>query len=275
MSAVNTPSGLDQADGLRSMFGDASNRVICLACALDPDTIIHVGHGTALALKNAGHRTLMIDEIPLADRRTMSGFLYPTKYDLGQVFINSVDLIKSLRQIDERFWYATSTKLRHLFEERRVKLPNLDERLKAINLEFDYILFPTSDPEFNILNFLGHSVQKILVASPEYASLSRAMNMIRQFSIYALDKPVSVLILGGTEGEGQAAFDKIQHAAKEAMNVDLVMLGWIKAIKASRVVIDPEDFSVSMPTEGPANEFVLPSGFFKSLTELITSDAPS
>jgi hypothetical protein len=62
----------------------------------------------------------------------------------------------------------------------------------------------------------------------------------------------------------------LQHAAKEAMGMDLSMLGWIKAIKASRVVIDPEDFSISTPTEGPANEFVLPTGFFKSLTELLT-----
>ena len=270
MSAVNTPAGLDQADGLRSMFGGLPNQVICLACALDEDTIVHVGHGTAQALKNAGYRTLMIDEVPLSERKTMSGFLYPTKYDLGQVFSNSVSLNKSVRQVEENFWYATSSKLRHLFEERRAKLPNLDERLKLMNLELDYILFATSDPEFNILNFFGTSIQKILVASPEFESLSKAMNMIRQFSIYSQDTPTSVLILGGTEEEGQTAFDKLQHAAKEAMGMDLSMLGWIKAIKASRVVIDPEDCSISTPTEGPANEFVLPTGFFKSLTELLT-----
>jgi hypothetical protein len=55
------------------------------------------------------------------------------------------------------------------------------------------------------------------------------------------------------------------------MSIDLQMLGWIKAIKASRVVIDPEDFSVSTPTEGPANEFVLPTGFFKSIVKSINS----
>ena len=270
MSQVNTPAGLDQADGLRTMFGEVSNQVICLACALDPDTLVHVGHGTAQALKNAGYKTLMIDEVPLSERRTMSGFLYPTKYDLGQVFINSVALSKSIRQIEENFWYATSTKLRHLFEERRAKHPNLDERLKAIGLEFDYILFATHEPEFNVINFFGNHVQRILVASPEFDSLSKAMNMIRQFSIYSNEKPIAVMLLGGTEEEGQAAFDKLQHAAKEAMHVDLTMLGWVKAIKASRVVIDPEDFSVSTPTEGPASEFVLPAGFFKNLTELIT-----
>jgi len=271
VSSVNTPAGLDQADGLRTMFGDVTNRVICLACALDPDTIVHVGHGTAQALKNAGQRTLMIDEVPLADRKTMSGFLYPTKYDLGQVFINSVALNKSIRHIEENLWYATSAKLRHLFEERRAKLPNLDERLKSIHLEFDYILFATDNPDFNIVNFFGQSVQRILIASPEFESLSMAMNMLRQFAIYHSDAAIPVLILGGTEEEGQAAFEKLQHAAKEAMSIDLQMLGWIKAIKASRVIIDPEDFSVSIPTEGPASEFVLPTGFFKSIVDSINS----
>jgi hypothetical protein len=271
MSSVNTPAGLDQADGLRTLFGDVSNRIICLACALDPDTVVHVGHRTAQALKNAGQRTLMIDEVPLSDRKTMSGFLYPTKYDLGQVFINSVALSKSLRQIEENLWYATSAKLRHFFEERRAKLPNLDDRLKAIQLEFDYILFATNDPEFNILNFFGQSIHRILIASPEFESLSMAMNMLRQFSIYRSDMAIPVLILGGSEEEGQAAFEKLRHAAKEAMSIDLEMLGWIKAIKASRVIIDPEDFSVSTPTEGPANEFVLPTGFFKSIVESISN----
>jgi len=97
------------------------------------------------------------------------------------------------------------------------------------------------------------------------------MNMLRQFAIYRSDAVIPVLIMGGTEEEGQAAFEKLQHAAKEAMSIDLQMLGWIKAIKASRVVIDPEDFSVSTPTEGPANEFVLPTGFFKSIVESINS----
>ena len=271
MSAVNTPSGLDQADGLRSMFGDDKNQVICLACALDPDTVVHIGHGTAHALKNAGYQILMIDEVPLSERRTMSGFLYPTKYDLGQVFTNSVTLNKSIKQVEEKFWYATAAKLRHAFEIRRAKMPNLDDRLKELHLEFDYILFPTNDPEFNIVNFFGKSVSRILIASPEFASLSRAMGMIRQFSLYNSEAPIPTLILSIEEDAAQTAFEKLQKAAQTAMGLELEMLGWVKAVQAVRVVIDPDDLSVSTPTDGPSNEFVLPAGFFKHLTQSITN----
>jgi len=42
-------------------------------------------------------------------------------------------------------------------------------------------------------------------------------------------------------------------------------------VQAVRVVIDPDDLSVSTPTDGPSNEFVLPAGFFKHLTQSITN----
>jgi hypothetical protein len=270
MSLVNTPSGQDQAEGLRSMFGKDECKVICLACALDPDTIVHIGHGTAHTIKNNGYSVLMIDEVPLADRRTMSGFLYPTKYDLGQVFINSVALEKSIRKVEDKFWYATSTKLRHFFEERRAKYPSLDERLKSINMSFDYLLFATNQPEHNIVNFYGSSVQRILIASSEFESLSEAMNIIRKLSLLQNKGALPTLILGGTEEEANVAFEKLDSASQSSLSLPLEMLGWIQAIKIKRVTIDPDDLSVNEVSNGPSSEFVLPTTFFDKLKQKIT-----
>ena len=77
MAESVTQPGVDQAEGLRTIFGAESSCVVCLASALDADTTIHLGHGTAHALKNAGHKTLLVDEFGLSERRTMSGFLSP------------------------------------------------------------------------------------------------------------------------------------------------------------------------------------------------------
>jgi hypothetical protein len=96
MAESVTQPGVDQAEGLRTIFGAESSCVVCLASALDSDTTIHLGHGIAHALKNAGHKTLLVDEFGLSQRRTMSGFLYPTRYDLAQAFNNGVDLMKAL-----------------------------------------------------------------------------------------------------------------------------------------------------------------------------------
>jgi hypothetical protein len=102
--STTTSSGVDQAAGLRNIFGAELSRVICIASTLDADSTIHLGHGTAHSIKQLGHRVLLIDEIPLSDRKTMSGFLYPVRYDLGQVFSKSVDLARSLKAIEENFW---------------------------------------------------------------------------------------------------------------------------------------------------------------------------
>jgi len=270
MSLVNTPSGQDQAEGLRSIFGQDTSKVICLACALDPDTIVHVGHGTAMSIKNNGSSVLLIDEVPLAERRTMSGFLYPTKYDLGQVFTNSVALSKSIRQIEEKFWYATGAKVRHFFEERRAKYPTLEDRLRSIHTPIDYLVLATDNPDHNILNLYGATIQRILIAAPEIESLTIAMNMIRKMSLFQDNQALPTLIVGGTEEEANAAFVKLNEASQSALSLPLEMLGWIQAIKIKRVTIDPEDLSVTEVSDGPASEFVLPLSFFDQLKQKIT-----
>ena len=56
MAESVTQPGVDQAEGLRTIFGAESSCVVCLASSLDADTTIHLGHGIAHALKNAGHK---------------------------------------------------------------------------------------------------------------------------------------------------------------------------------------------------------------------------
>jgi len=123
MAESVTQPGVDQAEGLRTIFGAESSCVVCLASSLDSDTTIHLGHGIAHALKNSGHKTLLVDEFGLSERRTMSGFLYPTRYDLAQAFNNGVDLMKAVRAIDDHFWYATATKVRSMNDRIRLSYP--------------------------------------------------------------------------------------------------------------------------------------------------------
>ena len=168
MAESVTQSSVDQAEGLRTIFGAESSCVVCLASALDSDTTIHLGHGTAYALKNAGHKTLLIDEFGLSERRTMSGFLYPTRYDLAQAFSNGIDLLKVVRSIDEHLWYATATKMRAFKDRHLLKLPTLDERLLNAGLSMDYMLLATNDPNGNILAFYGRQIKRFVVCSPEH-----------------------------------------------------------------------------------------------------------
>lgn len=272
MAESVTPASVDQAEGLRTIFGAESSCVVCLASALDADTTIHLGHGTAHALKNAGHKTLLVDEFPLSERKTMSGFLYPTRYDLAQAFSNGVDLLKVVRGIDDHFWYATAAKMRALHERRQIKFPTLDERLLNAGLSIDYILLPTTDPHATILSFYGKQIKRLVVSSPEHDSLSRALAMVREMSVFQTDESYPVLIIGGaSEEEAQAAFQKLADASQSALSQTLHFAGWIKAFMASRIVVDPDDNEISVPIAGPVNEFVLPVDFFKTISAKITA----
>lgn len=270
MSVESNMSGADQATGLRNIFGSELCQIICIASTLDPDSSIHLGHGTARNIHQSGHRVLLVDEVTLADRKTMSGFLYPVRYDLGQVFSGSVNLPKSLTQIEENLWYATSARLRSEVASRFAKHPPLDERLVRHHIDIDYVVFPTTDPQANIVAYYGSNVKRILVTSTEADDLKRALMMIRQMAQLQLNEPLSVLIVGGEdEAAGSVAFEKLQAAAKTALEQDLEMLGWIRALTAQRVELDPDDMSLNPVSSGASHEFVLPHGFFKAISAKI------
>jgi len=269
---TSTTGGVDQAAGLRNIFGDELSRVICIASTLDADSTIRLGHGTAQSIKQLGHRVLLVDELALSDRKTMSGFLYPVRYDLGQVFTNSVDLPRSIKAIEENFWYATSVKLRPELTRRFAKYPQLDQRLVDYGIDIDYIIFPTIDPQANIVAHYGSNIKRILVTSSDQDSLKKALVMIRQMAILQIDEPLSILIVGGEdETIGSEAFERLHTASVAALEQPLEFLGWIKALIAERVELDTDDMSWNPVSKGDSHEFVLPMGFFKAISAKITS----
>ena len=267
-----TTGSIDQAAGLRTIFGAELARVICIASSLDADSTIHLGHGTAQNIKQLGHKVLLIDEIALSERKTMSGFLYPIRYDLGQVFTSSVDLPRSIKAIEENFWYATSVKLRPEVTRRFAKYPQLDQRLVSHEMGMDYIIFPTIDPQANIVSYYGSNIKRILVTASDHDSLKKALVLIRQMAILQVDEPLSILIVGGeNEAAGSEAFEKLHHASLSALEQPLDFIGWIKAFTAERVEVDPDDLTWSPVSKGESHEFVLPMGFFKAISARITS----
>jgi hypothetical protein len=136
----------------------------------------------------------------------------------------------------------------------------------------DYVIFPTIDPQAQIVAFYGSNIQRILVTAGDQASLSKALVMLRQMAIFQVDEPLAVIIVGGEdEAAGTAAFERLQLAARSALHEEIELIGWIAAVTAQRVTLDPDDLSWSPPSEGPREEFVLPMGFFKAISAKISS----
>ena len=190
----------DQAEGLRSMFGSQEPRVVCMSCALDADTASVMTLGTAHALRLQNQRVLLIDEIPLQERRDIHGLAYPVRYDIAQVLENDIP-------------------------------PALIQRILKSKIELDLILIATKNPIEGVLRAYAHDILHLVVCAPEDASMIQALEFIRSISYRTDGAKIPVLIIGGdSETAGQEAFDRLQAASQSLMEQPLESMGWISAV---------------------------------------------
>jgi len=222
--------GVDQAEGLRELFGPHTAKTYCLASTLDADCTALLGVGTAHALSQAGHRTLLIDEVPLADRRQVSSYAYPVRYDLGQALSGFVSLPQVLRRVNEKLFYAIGNRVRRAFETHEVRPPNLALRLLGAQIEVDFILIASRTPHAGALSLYADEVRRIVVAGTETHNTRKTLELLRDLALLQPDQPLPVLIVGGTmESDGQAAFEQIATQSQSALGIEIQSAGWIPA----------------------------------------------
>lgn len=250
----------DQADGLRELFGNGQPRTLALACALDGDDTVWLGMGVAQILRREGTKTLLIDEVKLADRRAFPKLAYRTKYDLGQVMENLVPIDKAVVDAEENLKFACAIRLRKSHEMRRAKHPTVLERLTAAGIEIDVMLIATQDPSHEGFGFFADEIDVIVVATPEQTSLVRALELIRSMSAQNPERVVPVLMVGTEEAACQEAFGRLQQASDSLLGIDLEDLGWV----AARPTIDPLPARARKTPTG----LILPAGLFKKLANL-------
>jgi hypothetical protein len=253
----------DQAGGLRTLFGNGPAKAWCLASALTPDATVTLGIGTAHALRHAGHRILLVDEVPLADRQQHTSFSFPVRYDLSKVMCNLIGVQQALAPMQEKMWFATGMNMRKAFTNKKTRMPHLSQRLVDADIDVDFIVIATNDPFGGSLALYGAEVQRIIVAAPDETSMMRATLMIRELSVISGGAPIPVLIVGGdTEEAGMAAFDKIASVAESVLAQPLDCLGWIRAASAS---------AFEKPGEQDGKGLTLPVTLYQMMAKTISA----
>ena len=226
--------GRNQADGLRAMFGAGGPVVYCVASALSPDATVTLGLGTAHALQRGGHLTLLVDEVPLIERQSIKGFPYPVRYDLGQVFTGAVSLARAARKVGERLWFAAGVKVRQTVARKQVRGPSLATMLQHSELDFEFVVVSTCEPFGPAMACYGDDIQRIVVAAPDDASMTRALSHVRELSVRLGGSAVPVLMVGGADAEaGRQAFERLARASATLLEQPLEFLGWVQAASAS------------------------------------------
>lgn len=223
----------DQAGGLRALFGNGPAKAWCLASALTPDATVTLGIGTAHALRHAGHRVLLVDEVPLTERQQHTSLSFPVRYDLSKVMSNLVGVQQALAPMQEKMWFATGMSMRKAYQTKKTRLPHLSQRLVDAEIDIDFIVVATNEPFSGSLGLYGAELQRVIVAAPDEESMMRATLMIRELSVVSGGAPIPVLIVGGeTEEAGMEGFHKIASVAQSVLAQPLECLGWIRAASA-------------------------------------------
>jgi hypothetical protein len=224
----------DQADGLRSMFAGSEPQLYCLASALPPDATVTLGLGTAYALRQRGHLTLLVDEVPLFERQTSKGFAFPVRFDLGQVFSGSVDLNRVLRKVSDKLWFASGVKVAAAVAAKRTRSLTLMDMLQRSGLDFEFVIIASCEPFGSNMPCYGSDVKRIVVAAPNDESLSRALSHLRELSVLVGGEAVPVLIAGGSESEGRQAYERLAQQSQQLLEQPLQSLGWVPTASATR-----------------------------------------
>ena len=222
----------DQAAGLRQLFGEGLARVWCLVSSLPGDPTVMVALGAANALRRAGQRVLLVDEVPITNRRLLGGTAFPVRYDLGQAFAGSIGIEKVVKPVGERLWYCVATKLRRAKEDKKAKPPTLAERLLRANIDIDVVIIASTDPHRATHQLYADDMNHILISGTDDEALGKSLHMVHELGVLFGGNPIPVLTVGGGSAEaGQLGFDDLQTRSYELMDQPLEHQGWVRAMQ--------------------------------------------
>jgi hypothetical protein len=249
----NSLGQTDQAAGLRQIFGEGLARVWCLVSSLPGDPTVMVALGAANALRRAGQRVLLVDEVPLTNRSLLGGTPYPVRYDLGQVFAGSIGIAKVVKPVADKLWYCVATKLRRAREDKKAKPPTLVERLLRASIDVDVVIVATTDPHRGTQQLFADDMNHILISGTDETALEKSLQMVSELAVLFGGSPIPVLSVGGASAEyGQQAFEELHSKALELMDQPLEHQGWVRAMQFASV-------------EGEEAELVVPSSLYRMM----------
>jgi hypothetical protein len=250
-ATTSTLGQTDQAAGLRQLFGEGFARVWCLVSSLPGDPTVMVALGVANALRRAGQRVLLVDEVPLTNRSLLGATPFPVRYDLGQVFAGSIGIEKVVKPVGDRLWYCVATKLRRTKEDKKARPPTLAQRLQRAGIDIDVVIVASTDPHRGTHQLFADDMEHILISGTDEDAVNRSVHIVHELAVLFGGAAIPVLTVGGTSSAlGQESFDSLQSQAMELMDQPLEHVGWVRAMQFAAA-------------EGDDAELMVPSSLYR------------
>ncbi len=227
MSDAQSSDVIDQAAGLRYLFGNAMAPVHVLCCPSRPALALPLVDALSKDLTNDGQTILWVDEVALNDREHWP-LPCTVKFDLSKSIEGHVALDQGVTKLSPSLWYGLSL---HTHRIARPVLP-LAERLTSSNVRFDSIAVSAASNKPESFAKYGAQIHFTAVSACTEDQLQQTMTWMQQAQAKCTVASWGIVLAGDTDQLTQAQ-NWLAQTAKAHLLRDVQVLGTVNTDRLS------------------------------------------
>lgn len=245
------PSALDQAAGLRRMFGERPPQVVAFASGDDACGRTPLLVQTAVALAANGQKVVLIDENP-APGNALTELGVRVDGDLWDCLIGRIPLTKLVIPVKPNLWVLPA----HLLASRlNQDTPQIRETLSAVLYPLqsaaNFVLIDSYFPKRGHLSLLSSiAYHMAVVIEAQGSSITDAYALIKRLAHERGREGFHAVITRAKSGAvAQKVFDNVKRTARDHLGVRVDLLGSIQ-IPAAENLADALCSRLPLPVPG-------------------------
>ena len=227
MSDTQSLDAIDQAAGLRYLFGNNTAPVHVLCCPSRPALTLPLVDAISKELAHDGQTILWVDEIALNDREHWP-LPCTVKFDLSKSLESHVALDQGVTAWGASLWYGLSL---HTHRITRPALP-LAERLISSGIRFDSILVSAANGKPESFARYSPQLHMTAVSGCEPEQLQKSLAWMQQAQARCTAASWRVVLAGESE-QVTHAIHWLAETAKAHLSQDVQVLGTVNTERLS------------------------------------------
>jgi hypothetical protein len=223
MSTVPSIDVIDQATGLRYLFGNNTAPVHVMCCPARPALTLPLANFLCKDLSSNGQTIMWVDEIGLNDREQWP-LPCPVKFDLSKSLEGHVTLDQGVNALSSSLWYGLSL---HTHRIARATTP-LSERLTSSGIRFDSIVVTATIGQPASFAYYGPQANFTVISACAPEELQQTLTWMQQVEARLTPASWRVILAGESEQLTQA-LEWFEQTSKAHLSQTVQLLGSVNA----------------------------------------------
>ncbi|NBX13960.1 MAG: hypothetical protein EBR17_02265 [Betaproteobacteria bacterium] len=194
MQAGQMNDVIDQATGLRNLFGQHAAPVHVLCCPERPALTLPLISDLSKAMVARGNTVMWVDEIDFAERE-----LWPlpckVKFDLSKSLQGLETLDKGVTPLQPTLWYGLSLHTSRIGSPSRT----LSERLMKSGFRFDSVIVSGATNKPESFSHYGSRIHCTAITGCDNSELQQTLTWLKQAKAHSSVASVSLVLAGKSE----------------------------------------------------------------------------